>query len=118
MENEFESDEDMEVIDTKKSRKRKPPKAPKQQSDIWLHFKRVKNLQGELRAVCNYCKTDYASQPKKHGISSLWNHLKVCSKNPNKQIDKKQKVLCLEPKQGCATTHEGQLEAVHYKFAR
>ena len=67
--------------------KRKPSRGP---SSAWAHFTKQNNT-----ATCNYCKKAYACNSSSHGTSNMLKHLKVCVKNPNKEIDKKQKTISL-----------------------
>ncbi|WOL16810.1 hypothetical protein Cni_G25598 [Canna indica] len=67
--------------------KRKPTRAP---SSAWIHFTRENN-----RATCNYCKKIYACNATSHGTTNLLKHLRTCEKNPNREIDKKQKTIVL-----------------------
>lgn len=72
-----------EVSEEKPSRKR---------SKVWKDFDRVKD-----RAVCKYCGKDYAAKSSTHGTTNLRKHLKKCTKNPNRVVDKKQKTIAIGP---------------------
>ncbi|XP_052181165.1 zinc finger BED domain-containing protein DAYSLEEPER-like [Diospyros lotus] len=69
-------------------------KKPRQQSEVWDHFTRNEDDPSDPRAVCNYCGKNYASDTRKNGTSTLWNHVNnQCKKNPYRVEDKKQKIL-------------------------
>ncbi|CAG7893762.1 unnamed protein product, partial [Brassica rapa] len=38
-------------------------------SDVWPHFTKIRNSNGEEKAKCNYCKNDYAWSSHGHGTS-------------------------------------------------
>ncbi|KAK0608342.1 hypothetical protein LWI29_029252 [Acer saccharum] len=59
-------------------------------SAVWLSFTRIKK---GTRAMCNFCKKDYAAIPGKNGTSTLKRHLDNCGKYQNTLADKKQKTL-------------------------
>ena len=49
----------------------------------------------------NYCDKDYASDIRRNGTSTLWNHINnQYKKNPFKLEDKKQKILYYQKKSG------------------
>jgi len=51
---------------------------------VWDHYERTLDSEGKLlKATCLYCKKMFACQSKKHGTSSLRNHIMACLKNPH-----------------------------------
>ncbi|CAK8565823.1 unnamed protein product [Lathyrus sativus] len=67
--------------------KRKPSRKP---STVWKDFKRVND-----KAICKYCGKQYAANSGSHGTTNMHKHLKVCLKNPNRVVDKKQKTIAI-----------------------
>ncbi|KAK2450692.1 zinc finger BED domain-containing protein RICESLEEPER [Trifolium repens] len=67
--------------------KRKPIRKP---SIVWKHFDRIKD-----KAKCKYCGKQYAANSSSHGTSNMIKHLKVCQKNPNRKVDKRQKTIAI-----------------------
>jgi len=70
------------------------------------------------RAECNYCGKYYACHTIVNDTSNMWSHLKVCKKFPF-VVDKKQKVLVLEPKIEKGELGEqnaGSLKAIGYNY--
>ena len=66
-------------------------------SQIWDHFTKHDGDPKTHRAGCNYCEKSYICHTIHNGTSNIWSHLKVCKKIPF-VVDKKQKLLVLEPK--------------------
>lgn len=87
-------------------RKRKPARNA---SDVWNHFKKVDENGEDPRCICKHCGTDYACDPKRNGTSTLWNHVRNQCKRSPLRIDKKQKLLAFEKKDG-----EGNLLAIAF----
>ncbi|CAK8564808.1 unnamed protein product [Lathyrus sativus] len=67
--------------------KRKPSRKP---STVWKDFKRVND-----KAIGKYCGKQYAANSGSHGTTNMHKHLKVCLKNPNRVVDKKQKTIAI-----------------------
>lgn len=66
-------------------------------SPVWAHFEKIKDKDGKLiKAKCLYCPTTYMCQSKKHGTSSLRNHMLNCLKNPA-SIESRQSRLNFQP---------------------
>jgi hypothetical protein len=82
-----------EAAEEQPQSKKRKPMAPR--SDVWNHFTKVKNESGEEKAKCKYCGQLYACRSKNNGTSSLGAHLKICRKNPNKEVVDKQGTLQL-----------------------
>uniref|UniRef100_A0A6N2ND59 BED-type domain-containing protein n=1 Tax=Salix viminalis TaxID=40686 RepID=A0A6N2ND59_SALVM len=69
----------------------------RKKSQIWDHFTKLDGDPSKPRAACNYCRRNYACHTILNGTSNMWSHLKVCKKF-SFVVDKKQKLLVLEPK--------------------
>ncbi|KAL9372591.1 hypothetical protein Peur_034835 [Populus x canadensis] len=90
----------------------------KKKSQIWDHFTKLDVDPKTPRAECNYCGKHYACHTIVNGTSNIWSHLKVCKKFPF-VIDKKQKVLVLEPKiekDELGEQNVGSLKAIGYNY--
>jgi len=84
----------------------------RKKSQIWDHFTKAP------RAECNYCGKHYACHTIVNDTSNMWSHLKVCKKFPF-VVDKKQKVLVLEPKIENGELGEqntGSLKTIGYNY--
>jgi hypothetical protein len=91
-------------------------------SDVWNHFTKVKNESGEEKAKCKYCGQLYACHSKKNGTSSLGAHIKICRKNPNKEVVDKQGTLQLiaspgNSSVGTISTWKFDLDELKHSFA-
>ncbi|TXG68882.1 hypothetical protein EZV62_003817 [Acer yangbiense] len=62
-------------------------KKRKLRSDVWEHFHKSKDKDGNDRARCNLCDKDFDGSSKK-GTSHLRNHFKSCQKKRNGAGDK------------------------------
>ena len=51
--------------------------------EVWNHFTRFVNEQGEHKARCNYCDREFYADPKLNGTTFLNFHKKVCKKISN-----------------------------------
>ncbi|XP_034921578.1 zinc finger BED domain-containing protein RICESLEEPER 2-like [Populus alba] len=90
----------------------------RKKSQIWDHFTKLDVDPKAPRAECNYCGKSYACHIIVNGTSNMWSHLKVCKKFPF-VVDKKQKVLVLEPKIEKGELREqnvGSLMAIGYNY--
>ena len=58
-------------------------KSIKSQAEVWNHFTKFVNEQGEHKARCNYCDKEFCADPKLNGTTSLNFHKKVCQKISN-----------------------------------
>ncbi|KAG5222928.1 zinc finger BED domain-containing protein [Salix suchowensis] len=88
----------------------------RKKSQIWDHFTKLDCDPNKPRAACNYCRRDYACHTILNGTSNMWSHLKVCKKFPF-VVDKKQKLLVLEPKKEIDESEDknmGTLKAIGY----
>ena len=54
----------------------------RQRSDMWTDFKVVEKPSGDLKAVCNHCKNEYAWYSHSHGTSGLRRHRLRCKMYP------------------------------------
>ena len=78
----------------------KPPKPPKV-SKVWESFTKEEGEHpGEMMARCLHCGNSYHAQSKKHGTSSLRNHLRTCKENPENKKNQSQTILSIETTQG------------------
>ncbi|WZZ26671.1 hypothetical protein YC2023_010072 [Brassica napus] len=80
-EGEFEEDEMENEMENKKE--------GRQWSDVWPHFTKIQNSNGEQKAKCNYCKNDYAWTSHGHGTSGLRRHRDRCKLFPRNLRTKK-----------------------------
>ena len=88
----------------------------RKKSQIWDHFTKLDGDPNKPRAACNYCRRNYACHTILNGTSNMWSHLKVCKKFPF-VVDKKQKLLVLEPKKESNESEDnniGNLKAIGY----
>ena len=46
-------------------------KSIKSQAEVWNHFTKFVNKQGEHKARCNYCDREFCADPKLNGTTSL-----------------------------------------------
>jgi hypothetical protein len=67
--------------------KRKPSRPP---SNAWKHF-----IRQDDKAACNFCGKLYAWNSSRNGTSNMNKHLLVCTKNPHRESNKKQKTIAL-----------------------
>ena len=70
---EDELDEAEAGLDDMENRKR---------SDVWKDFMVVEKPNGDLKAVCNHCKNEYAWYSHSHGTSGLRRHRGRCKMYP------------------------------------
>ena len=64
---------------------------------VWKYFERVKDNEGVTqKGRCLYCDKLFNSHHKRHGTSSLRNHILTCAKNPHSK-DNRQSLLTLKP---------------------
>lgn len=54
----------------------------RQRSSVWKDFKVVEKNNGDLKAVCNHCKNEYAWYSHSHGTSGLRRHRLRCNMYP------------------------------------
>jgi hypothetical protein len=88
----------------------------RKKSQIWDHFTKLDGDPSKPRAACNYCRRHYACHTILNGTSNMWSHLKVCKKFPF-VVDKKQKLLVLEPKKDSDESEDknmGTLKAIGF----
>ncbi|XP_077228331.1 zinc finger BED domain-containing protein RICESLEEPER 1-like [Tasmannia lanceolata] len=81
-------------------------------SGVWEHFARLKDPEGGKleKATCNYCHNSY-TYSSSYGTSTLWKHIKNCSKYPNFQ-DRRQTLLSSYQ----SLSQEGDSSLVAWKF--
>ena len=63
---------------------------------MWDHFTYKTVLDGNEKAVCNYCKNEYFADTKEHGTTSMLTHITKCTKMPY-NINIKQSRLAFQP---------------------
>ncbi|XP_022558100.2 zinc finger BED domain-containing protein RICESLEEPER 2-like [Brassica napus] len=54
----------------------------RQRSDVWKDFTVVEKTSGDLKAVCNHCRNEYAWYYHSHGTSGLMRHQGRCKMYP------------------------------------
>ncbi|XP_077223462.1 zinc finger BED domain-containing protein RICESLEEPER 2-like [Tasmannia lanceolata] len=103
------------------SRKRKNMKA---RSDVWEHYTKFVNEEGEQKARCRYCEKEFHSDPRRNGTSALKTHIASCKKFPP-NINTKQTQLNYQPIKGqegdgsgTLTTWKFDQEAIRNALAR
>uniref|UniRef100_A0A7N1A947 BED-type domain-containing protein n=1 Tax=Kalanchoe fedtschenkoi TaxID=63787 RepID=A0A7N1A947_KALFE len=69
-----------------------PRKKKKLISNVWDSFQQIE-VDGNLRAVCNFCKKELCGNSKANGTSSLRYHARSCQKNPLNLSKDAQKTL-------------------------
>ncbi|XP_019158830.1 PREDICTED: zinc finger BED domain-containing protein RICESLEEPER 2-like [Ipomoea nil] len=77
-------------------------------SIVWEHFEKIKDPETKIviKSKCLYCAKEYFCETKKHGTSSLRNHMASCLKNPHSK-DTRQSLLTFNT----MSTSEGGTEA-------
>ena len=85
---------------------------PRKRSKAWDHFERTADGK---RAVCLYCKVDFACDTQTCGTSTLNKHMKRCSKFPGRKEELKQKCLAFAP---ISNEAPGNLLAVNFNKER
>ena len=73
--------------------KRKPLRA---RLDVWDHFTKFINSEGQIKGRCNYCSREFHCDPKKNGTTALRNHMGTCKKHPH-ALETHQMQLNLQP---------------------
>ena len=85
-----------ESVDKPETEKKKR-KGTELRSRVWEHFEQVKDDKGNVvKAKCLYCAKIFCCEPKRHGTSSLRNHMLSCLKNPHSK-DSRQSLLTFKP---------------------
>ncbi|XP_031099749.1 zinc finger BED domain-containing protein DAYSLEEPER-like [Ipomoea triloba] len=75
---------------------------------VWDHFEKIKNNEDiVIKAKCLYCLKMFACQSKKHGTSSMRNHILNCLKNPHSK-DTRESLLTFQPAPSSAGTESSQ----------
>ena len=75
-------DEELEEVELDKAENDLQDMENRQRSDVWTDFKVVGKTKGDLRAVCNHCKNEYAWYSHSHGTSGLRRHRLRCKMYP------------------------------------
>jgi hypothetical protein len=87
-------------------------------STNWDHFTKLDGDPATPRAECNYYGKDYACHTIINGTSNMWSHLKVCKNFPF-MVDKKQRILVLEPNKAGGESGDrsmGTLKTIGYDY--
>ena len=70
---------------------------------VWEHFELVLKDGIVVKGKCIYCATSIGGESKKHGTSSIRNHVLNCSENPTDKSSRQQ-LLTFEPAPNASTT--------------
>ncbi|WOL20604.1 zinc finger BED domain-containing protein RICESLEEPER 2-like [Canna indica] len=70
-------------------------KASSKRSVVWTHFEEIYDVQGVRKGKCLYCAREFYRGVKKHGTTSLHNHLNNCKKHLY-SVETRQKQLSLQ----------------------
>ncbi|XP_019179266.1 PREDICTED: uncharacterized protein LOC109174487 [Ipomoea nil] len=74
----------------------KKRKAVEARSRVWDHFQKISDSNGvTIETKCIYCAKLYQCQSKKHGTTSLRNHMVSCMKNPHSK-DTRQSLMIFQ----------------------
>ncbi|XP_019166614.1 PREDICTED: zinc finger BED domain-containing protein RICESLEEPER 2-like [Ipomoea nil] len=74
----------------------KKRKIVESRSPVWDHYEKIKDSAGvTIKGKCIYCAKIYQCQSKKHGTTSLRNHMLSCLKNPHSK-DTRQSLLTFQ----------------------
>nr|CAD1832052.1 unnamed protein product [Ananas comosus var. bracteatus] len=87
------------------TRLRTKRKRTKPRSEVWQHFDKFYNAEGNLKCKCKYCSREFYCDSRKNGTSSLKNHMGRCKRGPYKE-DKTQAPVNLRPD---SMGHEGEM---------
>ena len=72
-------------------------------SAVWEHFEPMLKDEKVVKGKCIYCATSIGAESKKHGTSSMRNHVLNCSKNPTDKSSRQQ-LLTFEPAPNASAT--------------
>ena len=94
--------------------KRKPIRA---RSEVWDHFTKFTNSEGDIKGKCNYCSKEFHCDPKKNGTTALRNHMGNCKKHPH-VVESRQMELHLKSTATGGEREGGDnvVEVVNWKF--
>ncbi|WRX10852.1 zinc finger protein [Theobroma cacao] len=106
------STNESDAVNSKK-RKALPPR-----SEVWKHFTRFVNDQGEQKARCNYCDRVLSANTKYNGTTSLKNHMNSCKKFPSSTNDSTQTELAFQSGDGSIGTWKFSQEAIRKSLAK
>ncbi|EOX93628.1 Uncharacterized protein TCM_002516 [Theobroma cacao] len=81
-------------------------------SEVWKHFTKFINNQGESKARCNYCGRELSVNTKYNGTNALKNHMNSCEKFSS-ALDYIQIELAFQSDDGVALLNELKI----YKIA-
>ncbi|XP_017976624.1 PREDICTED: zinc finger BED domain-containing protein RICESLEEPER 3-like [Theobroma cacao] len=106
------STNESDVVNSKKR------KALPSRSEVWKHFTRFVNDQGEQKARCNYCDRVLFANTKYNGTTSLKNHMNSCKKFPSSANDYTQIELAFQSGDGLIGTWKFSQEAIRKSLAK
>ncbi|XP_073153665.1 zinc finger BED domain-containing protein RICESLEEPER 4-like [Henckelia pumila] len=86
------NDESQITSSTKSVDASKKRKSINLRSTVWEHFERYEDCDGNKRARCRYCSSNYAADSNSSGTSSLGNHMRKCTQNPHNAETKQAKL--------------------------
>lgn len=75
-------DDDFEEVELDEAENDLEDMENRQRSDVWKDFNVVEKGNGDLKAVCNHCKNEYAWYSHSHGTSGLRRHRLRCNMIP------------------------------------
>ncbi|KAL4387019.1 hypothetical protein GQ457_09G022130 [Hibiscus cannabinus] len=92
-------------------------------SEVWSHFTKFVNSEGQSKGKCNYCDREFCCDGKKNGTGSLKYHMKQCKKSPTNVLGNNQCQLILpnkglEGEVGQITTWKFDQEATRNALAQ
>ncbi|XP_077221637.1 zinc finger BED domain-containing protein RICESLEEPER 1-like [Tasmannia lanceolata] len=85
----------------------------KLRSEVWEHFAKFVNEEGESKGRCKYCEKELFCDPRRNGTTSLRNHTYSCKKFPT-NVSTKQTQLNYQPIRGQEGDDSGTLTS--WKF--
>ncbi|XP_077222135.1 zinc finger BED domain-containing protein RICESLEEPER 2-like [Tasmannia lanceolata] len=89
-------------------------KSMKPRSDVWDHYTKFVDEEGEHKSRCGYCEKEFHSDPRRNGTSALKTHISSCKKSPPPNINTKQTQLNYQPIKGQEGDGSGTL--TNWKF--
>ena len=58
-------------------------KASRSRSEVWDHFTKYVNEQGDTKAKCNYYPEDFYASPKRNRTTAMKSHMIICRSRLN-----------------------------------
>ena len=84
-------------------------------SDVWDHFTKFTNSEGQIKGRCSYYSREFHSDPKKNGTRALRNHMGTCKKHPH-ALETHQMQLNLQPTSTGAGRQGESTGLVNWRF--